>query len=151
MASWRAPGSILEAPGSISEAPSLDFGGSELDFWGAQTSVSKVLGVIFGTANAKNAQKSAKTKTPSRSGQTAIRWVAGGGPPRAASIRIATNSYAKTNTNTNTQTQTQTRTHTHRHTQANAQIHTHNTRMYAPPPPAETDKHRQTARQTCFK
>ena len=57
---------ILEAPGSISEAPSLDFGGSELDFWGVQTSVSKVLGVIFGTANAKNAQKSAKTKTPSR-------------------------------------------------------------------------------------
>ena len=33
MASWRAPGSILEAPDSIFETPRLDFGGFWNDFF----------------------------------------------------------------------------------------------------------------------
>ena len=33
MASWRAPGSILEASGSILEAPGCDFGEPGVYFW----------------------------------------------------------------------------------------------------------------------
>ena len=40
MASWRAPGLILEAPDSILEAPGLDFGDPGPRFW-------RVLGTIF--------------------------------------------------------------------------------------------------------
>ena len=53
MASWRAPGSILEAPG-------VDFGAFRFRFWRVWTSFSKVLGIINGTTNAKKRQKPAK-------------------------------------------------------------------------------------------
>ena len=63
----KPSGSILEASG--------------LHFWRVRASFSKALDVIFGTTNAKNAQKPAKTKAPSQGGQTAKRWVGGGDPP----------------------------------------------------------------------
>ena len=71
MASWRAPGSILEAPGSIFEAPRLDLGGFWNDFFD-----------IFGknTKKAKKRLKPAKQelnhKWPDCQG-----WVGGGAPP----------------------------------------------------------------------
>ena len=49
----------------ILEASGLDFGGLGPPFWKARASFSKALDVIFGTTNAKNGQKPAKTKTPS--------------------------------------------------------------------------------------
>ena len=68
----------------------LDFGGLGPPFWRVRASFSKALDVIFGTTNAKNAQKPAKTKAPSQGGQTAKGWVGGGDPPRGASIESAT-------------------------------------------------------------
>ena len=65
----------------------LDFGGLGPPFWRVRASFSKALDVIFGTTNAKNAQKPAKTKAPSQGGQTAKGWVGGGDPPRGVSIR----------------------------------------------------------------
>ena len=59
----------------------LDFGGLGPPFWRVRASFSKALDVIFGTTNAKNGQKPAKTKAPSQGGQTAKRWVGGGDPP----------------------------------------------------------------------
>ena len=59
----------------------LDFGGLGPPFWRVRASFSKALDVIFGTTNAKNAQKTAKTKAPSQGGQTAKGWVGGGDPP----------------------------------------------------------------------
>ena len=59
----------------------LDFGGLGPPFWRVRASFSKALDVIFGTTNAKNAQKPAKTKAPSQGGQTAKGWVGGGDPP----------------------------------------------------------------------
>ena len=54
MASWRAPGSILEAPDSIFEAPSLHLGGFWNDFF-----------EIFGqnAKKAKNAKNACQNKT----------------------------------------------------------------------------------------
>ena len=63
------------------EASGLDFGGLGVPFWRVRASFSKPLDVIFGTTNAKNAQKTAKTKAPSQGGQTAKGWVGGGDPP----------------------------------------------------------------------
>ena len=65
----------------------LDFGGLGPPFWRVRASFSKALDVIFGTTNAKNAQKPAKTKAPSQGGQTAKVWVGSGDPPRGVSIR----------------------------------------------------------------
>ena len=65
----------------ILEASGLDFGGLGPPFWRVRASFSKALDVIFGTTNAKNAQKPAKTKAPSQGGQTAKWWVGGGDPP----------------------------------------------------------------------
>ena len=64
MASWRAPGSILEAPGSIFEAPELDLGG----FWNAFFE-------IFGQ-NAKKA-KNAKNACQNKSSITNVPRVGG--------------------------------------------------------------------------
>ena len=65
----------------VLEASGLDFGGLGPPFWRVRASFSKALDVIFGTTNAKNAQKPAKTKAPSQGGQTAKGWVGGGDPP----------------------------------------------------------------------
>ena len=65
----------------------LYFEGLGPPFWRVRASFSKALDVIFGTTNAKNAQKPAKTKAPSQGGQTAKGWVGGGDPPRGVSIR----------------------------------------------------------------
>ena len=78
MASWRAPGSILEAPGSIFEAPRIDLGGFRNDFFN-----------IFGqnTKKAKKRLKPAKQelnhKWPDCQG-----WVGGGAPPRGVSMEL---------------------------------------------------------------
>ena len=66
---------------SVLGAFGLDFGGLGPPFWRVRASFSKALDVIFGTTNAKNAQKPAKTKAPSQGGQTAKGWVGGGDPP----------------------------------------------------------------------
>ena len=65
----------------VLEASGLDFKGLGPPFWRVRASFSKALDVIFGTTNAKNAQKPAKTKAPSQGGQTAKGWVGGGDPP----------------------------------------------------------------------
>ena len=62
MASWRAPGSILEVPGSIFEAPRLHLGGFWNDFF-----------EIFGqnakkAKNAQSAQKNHKYQRPAKKG-----------------------------------------------------------------------------------
>ena len=71
----------MSLPNGVLEASGLDFGGLGPPFWRVRASFSKALDVIFGTTNAKNGQKPAKTKAPSQGGQTAKRWVGGGDPP----------------------------------------------------------------------
>ena len=73
----------------ILEASGLDFGGLGPPFWRVRASFSKALDVIFGTTNAKNGQKPAKTKAPSQGGQTAKRWVGGGDPPGGFQLKSA--------------------------------------------------------------
>ena len=72
----------------VLEASGLDFGGLGPPFWRVRASFSKALDVIFGTTNAKNGQKPAKTKAPSQGGQTAKGWVGGGDPPRGVSMEL---------------------------------------------------------------
>ena len=78
MASWRAPGSILEAPG-------LDFGRFGNDFF-----------EIFERETSIWAEKKNLLKLPfflenfGSDGRGATEWVAGGVPPRGLSIRRPT-------------------------------------------------------------
>ena len=71
----------------------LDFGGLGPPFWRVRAWFSKALDVIFGTTNAKNGQKPAKTKAPSQGGQTAKGWVGGGDPPGGVQLKYIFDSY----------------------------------------------------------
>ena len=93
MASWRAPGSILEAPGSIFEAPRLHMGGfwndffERLDLGGFWNDFFEMFG-----QNAKKAKNAKKCKKPAKQELNhkwpdCQGWVGGGAPPRGVSIR----------------------------------------------------------------